>query len=133
MDEKIIFEDKGVKVTDKWVGTQDITFETSWISSVKKRKNIPGCVLVVLIVLGVISMWWGTSRITSNNLGIGVIGIILGISSIVGIVYFLKIKKPTYSVMVIEKGSSREVSILDSEDEHLIQDIVNAINEAISH
>jgi len=131
MEEKVIFEGNGIKVTNKRVVTQEVTVETAWISSVKKRKNTPGCVLVILIVLGVISFLWGASRITSNDLGMGAMGIISGIGCVAGIVYLLKIRKPTYSVMMIEKGSSREVSILDSADEQFIQNVVDAIKEAI--
>jgi hypothetical protein len=106
------------------------TYAMSNITSVEMgRKDPSGCGPGVLILVGIVMAVGGGVGISENSVGSGAVWLVFGALAIFGGVMASKRAKPTYTVKI--GSASGESNIMESRDQPTIQQIVNAINEAI--
>jgi len=125
MEEKIYFNDNVISVTSSRVILGATTYALRNVSSVKMLFDPPKRMIeIILIAIGIISLIIGIAMDKGGGVCIG-LGIILGILG--GILF--SIKKTTYYVQLgTNAGESRAYSSVNQQH---IQEVVNAINEAI--
>lgn len=110
MEEKIFFQQDNIVVTNTRFSVDGQTYAMSGITSVKsKAEVVPMWAKVILFLLGLILI---------PLYGFGLL-VIIGI-------FFLKSR---YSVML--SSASGETKALQSKDKALIDNIINALNQAI--
>lgn len=125
MEEKVFFENAHNKVTNARFITHGETYALAGLTSVKMTETPPKFKALVILA-GLFLILVGLANISENSFG-GFI--ILGIAAFL---IWLSFKmKPTYSVVTVNAGGT--IQALSSKDFNLINDIVNAINEAIVH
>lgn len=125
MEEKVFFENVNNKVTNARFITHGETYALAGLTSVKMTET-PSKFKGLVIFAGLFLILVGLANMSENSLG-GFI--ILGIAAFL---IWLSFKmKPTYSVVTVNAGGT--IQALSSKDFNLINDIVNAINDAIVH
>lgn len=125
MEEKVFFENAHNKVTNARFITHGETYALAGLTSVKMTET-PSKFKALVILAGLFLILVGLANMSENSFGGFVI---LGIAAFL---IWLSFKmKPTYSVVTINAGGT--IQALSSKDFNLINDIVNAINDAIVH
>lgn len=127
MEEKVFFENENNKVTNARFITHGQTYTLAGLTSVKMTETKPSVLAkYLLILIGIFFVLMGIALLASNPIAGIIIG---GFGALVAWGGFKM--KPTYSVVTVNAGGT--IQALSSEDFNLINDIVNAINEAIVH
>lgn len=126
MEEKFFYQNSGITVTNSRFITYTRTYAIRNISSVYTAIIKPNRLFPILLILVGLSMCFSNSSNYSNQnllyLGIGM--------SIIGIAWLL-LQKTKYVVAI--SSNAGESKSLISEDKFLVETIVSALNEAITH
>jgi len=122
-DEKIIYQEHGILVSTTRVVIDGTTYPTANITSVTMRKDVPdqGCAILAILV-GFLCAYIGKAQPMEVLLIFGCILLVIG-------VIWMTSQKPTFSIVF--SASSGEIKAMVSNDQALIQEIVEAINQAI--
>lgn len=117
-------DDEGVRITNTRAIFGSTTYAMNNVTSVSKGyKSANHATGVLMIVIGIVVAWLCiTLKAVLSGIVAGVIFVAIG-------VLLLKILKPTYSVKI--GSASGEIVALESQNGKYIQDIVEAMNEAI--
>lgn len=116
-EEKTFFHQGGVRVTSARFINGGQTYAMSNVTSVKALIEKPqrgGGILIALVALGM--------SIAAPIVGIPALGLTL---------FYLYKQKPKYHVML--KTSGGEASALSTDHEEYVDDVVEAVNQAIVH
>ncbi|EOW9276587.1 DUF6232 family protein, partial [Vibrio cholerae] len=118
MEEKIFFESNDVKVTNSRFITGNQTYAMSNVTSVKPHKQSPNRMpWIFALFMGVFFI-----LIKSYLIGFGLIGLAI---------FVLYNQKPLYTVIL--KTSSGENRALHTNEQEYLNQVINALNEAIVH
>ncbi len=126
MEEKVFFESANNKVTNARFITHGETYALAGLTSVKMTETKPSIAKYLWILIGIFLTLMGIALLVSNPIA----GIIIGGFGALLAWGGFKIK-PMYSVVTVNAGGT--IQALSSKDFNLINNIVNAINEAIVH
>lgn len=126
MEEKVFFESANNKVTNARFITHGETYALAGLTSVKMTETKPSIAKYLWILIGIFLALMGIALLASNPIA----GIIIGGFGALLAWGGFKIKT-IYSVVTVNAGGT--IQALSSEDFNLINNIVNAINEAIVH
>ncbi|WP_136679931.1 DUF6232 family protein [Neptunomonas sp. XY-337] len=116
MEEKVFFEYEDVKITNSRFLTDSQTFAMSNVTSVKPHRKSPNR------TPGVIGIMIGLSLFFAQSFIIGLI--VIGLS-----IYFMTKQKPLYTVIL--KTSSGENRALSTYQKEYLNQVIDALNEAI--
>jgi Family of unknown function (DUF6232) len=121
MDEKVIFEQGNVKITNARFVVGDKTTAINGVNSISSRILAPSRMFPVIILLVGLAILFGADG-AGKLIGIAIVGI-------AG--WFLYNQKPTHFVVLVT--SSGAVDALDSKDEPFIRSVISALNDALVH
>jgi len=125
MEEKVFFESVNNKVTNARFITHGETYALAGLTSVKMTET-PSKFKGLVILAGIFLILVGIANM-SENASSGLV-----ILTLAAFLVWLGFKiKPTYSVVTVSAGGT--IQALSSKDFDLINNIVNAINDAIVH
>ncbi|AFV96777.1 MULTISPECIES: DUF6232 family protein [unclassified Sulfuricurvum] len=125
MEEKVFFESVNNKVTNARFITHGETYALAGLTSVKMTET-PSKFKGLVILAGIFLILVGIANM-SENASSGLV-----ILTLAAFLLWLGFKiKPTYSVVTVSAGGT--IQALSSKDFDLINNIVNAINDAIVH
>jgi len=129
-EEKAFLTESNVYVSNARIVIAGTTYALSNITSVSKRMTpaSTGC-STVIILFGVIILLIGLVHFGVRHVITGLVLIIIAVLAAGGGVYSFKSQKPTYHILLA--SSSGETEALSSQDEAVVDRIVNAINQAI--
>ena len=117
MEEKVFFDEAGIKVTKQRIVVPAQTYAMSGITSVTSLKQNPSRIgPIVLVVLGLLIAFVMDS-------------LILGLLLLAGGVAWFVLHKPTWIVQL--QSASGATEAYSSKDEDLVARIIEAINNAI--
>lgn len=136
-EETTLYEANGVKVTNLRAVFGQKTYAVSNITAVETQTQQPSqAIPVILAVIGAIllivflaSLFGGNSYNASLNRGVNWASLILGALMLSMGVGFLRAAKPAYIVGITT--SSGEVKAWSSADKAVIEQVVEALNDAI--
>lgn len=123
-DEKVIYEQGNIKITNLRAVFGEKTYSMSNITSVEKSKvEQTGCAIPGLIIAGILLFMYSFAD------GINWMLLVVGLVMVGGGIYASRSEKPDY---LVQFGSaSGEIKAYKSKDQDEIKAIVEAINTAI--
>lgn len=137
MEERVYFDDRGVKVTGSRLVIGEVTtYAVSTINSVQYQQEepsgcLPGAVGVLGLVLALGGLWslFAMSK-TAGGIAASAVPLSFGALMIAAAIWLVRSGKPTYIVALTT--SSGQVQALRDRDGHFIHAIVQALNQAIA-
>lgn len=131
-DERVFLDDNSVYVSNTKVILAGTTYATANITSVSKRFTpaSKGCA-VLLTVLGALMMLGSLGPLFSKDFGAGLLMFLVCGAIVAAGVAWLRSLKPTYYVVLASASGEREG--MSSKDHDLVNRIISAITEAITH
>jgi len=123
--EKKFYESQGILVTNSRFIVDNQTFTMHGVTSVSSHTDPPSRKgPIITIIVGLIVLLGGLAQ-GSQGIGAIVFGLII---SAAGIFWFVQCK-PVFHVLL--RSASGEQKPLHSKDEHVITEVIKALNEAI--
>lgn len=121
MEEKDFYSNGNVSITNSRFIVGSTTYAMNGVTSVKRGETNPSKVApIIMCIIGAIALINGTA----TSFLVGAILIILG-------VLWFRAIKPEYIVFL--NSASGESQALSSKDRKYIDDVINALNNAIIH
>jgi hypothetical protein len=132
MAEQVYFKGGGVRITSTRAIFDSKTYALAGITSVEGREIPPDHTLPVLpILLGVVLFVGGIFAAGADTMsrGVGISLIVLGLAVVgLGVLWASRIR-PRYAVIICTAATERKALI--SPDKHYVDEIIDALNEAI--
>lgn len=131
-EERIFLDENNMYISNTKVVLHGTTYATANITSVSKRFTpaSKGCA-IALIVLGAFMTLGSLGAINSKEPGTGIILFLICAAIVaIGVLWFRSLK-PTFHVMLASASGEREG--MSSKDHSLVQRVVDAITNAITH
>ena len=125
MDEKVFFDEGGIKVTSARFIVPSQTFAMSGITSVKRMEEPAGQLVPIFGLL--IGAGFLLAGVSHKDWGQGVFGLVMAAGSIA----WLGKQKSTHHVFLTT--ASGELKALTSQSREMISGVVQALNDAIVH
>ncbi|OQC36126.1 MAG: hypothetical protein BWX64_02198 [Acidobacteria bacterium ADurb.Bin051] len=131
-DEHVFLNEGNIYVSNTKIVLTGTTYATANITSVAARITPPkqGCA-ITLIIVGVLSVLGALGSFGSAGAGESVVAVGFAAAILAAGVLWLRALKPTYHVFLA--SASGEVQGLSSKDEALVDRVVAAITDAITH
>jgi hypothetical protein len=137
MDQKVLLEERNVRVTDKTLTIGDKAFSIRAISAVRYKEFKPSIVLAVGCLLpGLLMLAWGVLAIllsglsNSNAEELGSL-LAIGLMCILGGLYFLGRRAKPYSIFISGAGMTTDTAVLSDSNKHFVKRVHRALNQAI--
>ena len=131
-EEHVFLQEESVYVSNTKVLLHGTTYATANITSVTKRATPPstGCA-VILLVFGILLLLGGVCAFSKREPGAAVVVLLVAAGMIAAAVMWMRSLKSTYHVVLASSSGERQG--LSSQDESLVDRVVNAIAAAITH
>ena len=131
-DEHVFLSDNDIYVSNTKVMLHGTTYATANITSVTKRFTpaSKGCA-VLLIVIGAFMTLGSLGAIGSKEPGMGIVMFLICAGIVIAGIAWFRSLKPTYHVVLASASGEREG--MSSKDNDLVDRVIDAITNAITH